>query len=108
MSETIIAACGGAATAGLFSVILWVLNRRAAKKDKSDEKKDGTAAGVQILLYDRIKTRCCKYIEIGEITTEDLEDLMRMHQIYHDDLNGNGYLDELMNAVHALKIVKRR
>ena len=30
---------------------------------------------------------------------------MRMHKIYHDDLNGNGYLDELMAAVSKLEIV---
>ena len=28
-----------------------------------------------------------------------------MHNIYHDDLDGNGYLDELMAAVAKLEIV---
>jgi hypothetical protein len=105
LGEIILASCGGALVGGLFSVITWILNRRAVKKDKSEAQKGGIAAGVQILLYNQIKTLACAHIKKGEITTEDLEDLMRMHKIYHDELHGNGYLDELMHAVLALKIV---
>ncbi|MBQ1982242.1 MAG: hypothetical protein II229_03355, partial [Clostridia bacterium] len=35
---------------------------------------------------------------------EDLEDLTRMWACYHDDLEGNGYLDSLMAAVKRLPI----
>ena len=45
MAEVIIAACGGAAVAGVFSLITWALNRKASKK----EKNTGIAAGVQVL-----------------------------------------------------------
>ena len=102
MAEVIIAACGGAAVAGVFSLITWALNRKASKK----EKNTGIAAGVQVLLYDRIKYLAKHYIEEREIHAEDLEDLMRMHTIYHDDLNGNGYLDRLMKKVKDLKIIR--
>lgn len=106
MIDVIIAACGGALVAGLFSVLLWLLQRRAAKKDNADKAEDGTAAGVQILLYDRIKYLAKRHIAHGEIAAEDLEDIMRMHQIYHDELNGNGYLDSMMDAVKKLPIEK--
>ena len=43
------------------------------------------------------------YISRGWITTEELEDLMEMHKVYHD-LGGNGYLDALMDQVHRLTV----
>ena len=48
-----------------------------------------------------------KYIAKGNITVEELEDLQRMWDCYHDPdrLDGNGYLDKLMSAVHRLSIV---
>lgn len=100
MGDVIIAACGGATVAGLFGIIQWVLQRRAAK----GERQSGTAAGVKILLYDKIKYLAKKHIAAGEISAEDLEDLMAMHKIYHDDLGGNGYLDSLMASVKRLPI----
>ena len=99
MKEVIIAACGGASVSGCFALLAQILNRRAIKK----AGKKGVGAGVQILLYDRIKHLCKKYIALGSIPSEELEDLMRMHKIYHDELNGNGYLDTLMSAVKCLK-----
>lgn len=68
------------------------------------KRSDGVSKGVQILLYDRIKFLGKHYIASGTVTTEELEDLIAMHKIYHDDLGGNGYLDELMKAVKTLPI----
>lgn len=102
MAEVLIAACGGAAVGGFFTILVWVLNRKASKADKQECRKDGIELGVQILLYDKIKNLSKKYIDAGHISPEDLEDLIRMHKIYHDNLNGNGFLDDMMEAVHAL------
>ncbi|MCD8376729.1 MAG: hypothetical protein LUD69_07275 [Oscillospiraceae bacterium] len=68
------------------------------------KKTDGVTAGVQQLLYDRIKYLCKAHLERGKIATNDLDDLERMHEIYHDDLDGNGFLDDLVNAVRKLPI----
>lgn len=104
MLEIIVAACGGAVVGGLFSLITWVLNRRAAKNDRQADRRSGLEMGVQVLLYDRIKYLCKCYVSAGHISSGDLEDLTRMHTIYHDDLGGNGFLDDLMGAVHRLPI----
>lgn len=69
------------------------------------KKTGGVEAGVQQLLYDRIKYLCKSHIARGKIATNDLEDLERMHKIYHDDLNGNGYLDDLMKTVRTLEVI---
>ena len=82
-----------ALVSGLFSL---ALQRR--KKD------GGVAAGTRMLLYDRIKYLGRKHIAENEIAAEDLEDLIQMHRIYHDDLGGNGYLDSIMEAVKRLPI----
>lgn len=74
----------------------------AARERKN--KKDSTRDGVRILLYDRIKSKGRKYIAAGEISTEDLEDLIVMHNTYHG-LGGNGFLDKLMAEVKGLKLI---
>ena len=80
---------------GLFSI--WQTRRKEA---------DGVRDGVKMILYDRIKFLGKKYIERGYVTTEQLEDLTTMHDIYHDPegLNGNGFLDALMNNVSKLPL----
>lgn len=116
--------CGAAMVAGTFALLQWRLNRRAQREDRADarEAADCAARGreirelkemVQVLvvadraiLYDRIKHLGRSYIARGYATIEELEDLDRMHAVYHDKdkLGGNGFLDNLMGAVHALEI----
>lgn len=101
MIETLIAACGGAAVAGIFQLIVLLINNRKKKHDK----QDSVAEGVMELLQDRIKHLAKHYLKDGEISTEDLEDLMRMHKVYKA-LGGNGYLDQLMTAVKELPLTR--
>lgn len=95
-NEIIIAIIGSNALSALISAIITFLGQRR-------QKKDSTTAGLRILLYDRIKHLAKSYIARGWITTEELEDLMQMHKVYHD-LGGNGYLDKLMEQVHRLPV----
>lgn len=67
--------------------------------------EDGVAQGVQLLLYDRIKYLSKAYLREEKISAEDLEDISRMWECYHTALDGNGYLDSLMQAVRRLPIV---
>ena len=68
------------------------------------KRNDGVRAGMKMLLYDRIKHLGKSYIERGSISTDELEDLVEMHSIYHEDLDGNGFLDAIMASVKALPI----
>lgn len=99
MNEIIIAIIGSGALTALITNLFNVYRDR-----KSHE--DGIAEGVQLLLYDRIKTLAKHHIAAGTISPDDLEDLSRMWTCYHDPegLNGNGYLDSLMGAVKRLPI----
>lgn len=121
--KTFLCGAGGAAlVAGLFTLAQWWLNRRAKKQDEKQTAKLANCAerGKEIqeltrmvevlcladrtILYDRIKHLGKSYIAKKFITVEELEDLERMHEVYHDEdkLNGNGFLKELMEAVRAL------
>lgn len=63
-------------------------------------------SGLREILYDRIKFLCRKYIGEGKIGEEDYNSIRRMWQVYHDGLNGNGYLDSLMSEVEDLEKIK--
>jgi len=55
------------------------------------------------ILYDRIKHLAKSYIKRGWISVEEYEDFDRMHKVYHDDLKGNGFLDNIMAEVNKLE-----
>lgn len=115
----IVGAGGAAAVKGLFDLIHWFLNRKAKKEDdtaareQADRKQEKTDMGELLrrmdvlfladrtILYDRIKHLGKAYIARGYVTVEELEDLELMHQVYHDPdkLNGNGFLDGIMDTV---------
>lgn len=124
--KTFLGGAGGAAiVAGLFALAQWRLNRKAQNDDKAAAKQESDSAkqaeqmkeinrkldvlflADRTLLYDRIKYLAKSYIARSWVTIEELEDLNRMHAVYHDSdkLDGNGFLKELMNTVNtALEI----
>ena len=115
-------AFGAAIVAGLFGMWQWRQNRKAQKEDKAAEQSVANCAarGLEIqglqakvnslivadrtILYDRIKHLAKSFIRRGWITVEEYEDLKRMHQVYHDDLEGNGFLDAIMESVEELEV----
>lgn len=111
---------GGAGTAlvgGIFTIVQWRLNRKAAREDRAaqlgaeESQELKRLVGVLLeadrtILYDRIKHLGKSYIARGYITVEELEDINLMHGVYHDKdkLGGNGFLDTLMQTVRALEV----
>lgn len=93
--EVLLAVIGSSAMASIISGIFSLIKDRKSKDD-------GLEAGVRILLYDRIKHLCLKYCEVGHISSDDYEDLVKMHQVYHNNLHGNGFLDSEMTSVSQL------
>lgn len=109
---------GGAIVAliqGGFGVVMWILNRRAKKKDDGDQNIEdrltameqqnaNQSEALKFILYDRIRFLGQAYIAEGKIDFDDRRILNSMHKVYHNGLNGNGDLDELMKAVNALPL----
>lgn len=111
---------GGAGTAlvgGIFTLIQFRLNRKAAREDRAAERNgqefqelkrlvNVLVEADRTILYDRIKHLGKSYIARDYITVEELEDIDLMHEVYHDKdkLGGNGFLDALMHTVHGLEV----
>ena len=95
---------GGGATAavvsGIMQIILWKMDRKAAKEDDEDIVMEA----IRLILHDRIKYIGTKYINDRTVSIEDLRDIMEMHRFYHDKLNGNGLLDYIMQEVRTLPL----
>lgn len=81
-----------------------LINQLISHHDKKMEKKNGVSKAVRMVLKDRIRYLCEKYIAQGWVYASDLEDLLNMHECYHTDLGGNGFLDAFMNKVKALPV----
>ena len=69
----------------------------------ADLKNRCLQAGLREMLYDRIKYLSKKYISDGKIREEEYKSLKRMWTVYHEDLEGNGFLDEEMQKVDKLE-----
>lgn len=117
---TFICSAGGAALiAGAWTLIKWLIERRAARKDKDKMSTDkriakletdmqALIAGVRSLLYSEIKDRIKAALAAGEISAEDLEEITHKHELYHGPLGGNGYLDTLMDKLRALPVREQK
>ena len=108
------------------NVVQWHLQRKATKEDAkiSDDKaelkkikqwekdmEDKVNALVnadKYILFDRIRYLGQKYVADDEVDFDDRRILRQMHDVYHNELGGNGDLDELMKAVNALPLKQER
>ena len=113
----ILGGVGTALVGGVFTLLQYRLNRKAAREDRavelgveeSRELKRLVRVLVEAdrtILYDRIKHLGKSYLARGYVTVEELEDLDLMHEVYHnkEKLGGNGFLDALMTKVHTLNV----
>ena len=100
MTEIVIAVIGSGALSALISGVFAVATGRK-------RSKNGVRRGVQLLLYAQIKSRAREYIARGSIYADELEDLLRDWNCYHNELDGNGFLDSLMAQVKTLPVAER-
>ena len=75
-----------------------------ARQSQKQVEHNGVREGVRVLLYDRLKHLCKKAIHAGGITSDQLEDILSMHNAYHN-IGGNGFLDSLVTQVKQLPII---
>lgn len=85
-------------------VINTALNHFLLMKEKAKDEEDGAKEAARLMMKDRLRFLCIHYIHQEWIYEDELEDLIAMHNCYHDNLKGNGYLDDLMRRVKNLEI----
>lgn len=88
--------CAVIGSGALSTVISAVIAAATRRRDKDD--------AVMLLLYHAIKNECKDYISAGEIDSDEIEVLIKMHETYHKR-GGNGYLDKLMSECKQLPVV---
>lgn len=86
--------------------ILSKLDELEGKIDKIEDRLGGLERAQKITMHERIKRLAAKYCENGQISYADYEIIKQMHEIYHNDLHGNGFLDAVMEDVDNLPKVK--
>lgn len=96
-SEIVVTIIVAVIGSGLFNKLLDVIS---TKKNKND----GVQQAARLLMKDRLRFLCVHYIQQGWIYEDELEDLIAMHGCYHNDLNGNGFLDKQMARVNELEV----
>lgn len=85
-------------------VLNTLLNYVLSLKEKRKERDSSEQRALRLIMKNDLRTLCHRYIEQGWIYEDELEDLISMHQCYHNDLKGNGYLDEMMRRARNLEI----
>lgn len=86
------------------SLLTTILNRIFVVLDRRKEKDSATVVGLRALLKSEIRRRGNDYIREGYVTPDDLAELHEMWQVYHTNLYGNGFLDNMMNRVNSLPL----
>lgn len=122
MNEVIIAVISGGSVVaiieGVREWLAWQRNRKAVKEDRAaeeaaekvktlEEKVDALVEANRYILYDRIRYLGQCYIDEKEIDFDDRRILNKMHESYHNGLDGNGDLDTLMEEVNHLPLKHR-
>ena len=103
---TAILSCGiGAAIAtGVMSIIQYKIKRADEKADTQSNKCVMQTTAVRYLMLHAIRDECEKHITRGYISYEDRRMLHKWHDLYHDELGGNGDAKLLMEEVDELPL----
>lgn len=97
MNTIVVAVIGS----GIFNTLL---NYIISTVDRKKEKEDANDKATRLMMKDRLRFLCQHYIDQGWIYEDELEDIVAMHSCYHNDLNGNGFLDKQMERVNNLEV----
>ncbi len=113
---------GVAIVTGIFMLVGKRIDRKAQKEDRAEAKEEArlrdthaevkvlqkqietVILALQMLLGATIRSKCEEYIMHESVSSDELSELMRYHEVYHNGLNGNGFYDSLMKRVKRLPI----
>lgn len=107
MNEIYTAIISVASSTAVFVIQSFIRDKKSKKdiveqmKQTQVEQIDCIKEGVKALLHDKIIQKCEHYINIGKVTTEELEELEYLNEPYKA-LGGNGTVKAAMHKVHEL------
>ncbi len=98
MSEIIVTLVVAAfASSGLWSFVMYMVQRR-------NTKKDAVTRLILGLAYRQIMESCMEYIKRGSITKDEYEDLIKYLFAPYKELGGDGTAERLVGEVQKLPI----
>jgi len=86
-------------SSGVASVVVALLQHRWSR----DARIDALVEAQQVLMIDRVRYLGMTYINAGNITLADKENLASMYKAYKA-LGGNGHLETIMSEVERLEV----
>lgn len=115
MNDQLVTIAASATGVSIINLIAMIVQFCLSQKEKKSQKKlmsqeeqckvvDSLRAGMMAMMLDRIQYLCKCYIEDKSVDFDDRRRLHIMHDIYHNDLKGNGDLDLLMKEVDSLPL----
>lgn len=103
--EIVLAIIGSGALSALISGLFTLAGQKKARCAEAESHQKSVEDALCFLMYERIENLGKEYISAGTISTEQYRVIKEAHVIYHDKLNGNGYLDHIMDEVNKLQII---
>lgn len=91
------------ASTGFWSLLTAAFQFRVKKKSETASEDRAERALLLGLAHDRLYALCYHYLERGEITAEEYDNLQYIYRPYHE-AGGNGTGDRLMQEVESLPI----
>ncbi len=108
MSEAVIAllsgGIGAAVATGIMSIIIYKIQRADARADARAHKCFAQTTALRYIMLFVIRQQGTELIRHGSITWEDRKMMHKWHDLYHNELGGNGDADLLMAAIDNLPL----
>lgn len=108
MSEMVIAllsgGIGAAVATGAMSIIMHKIKRADARADAREHKCVAQTTALRYMMLFMIRWQGTELIRGGSITWEDRKMMHKWHDLYHNELGGNGDADLLMAAIDELPL----
>ena len=108
MSELVLALISGGVGAAIAGGIMGLITYKVKRHDEKADKQNSTCVlhttAIRYLMLYIIREECEKHIQRKYISYEDRRMLHKWHELYHNELGGNGDADLLMAAVDELPL----
>lgn len=108
MSETLIAllsgGIGAAIATGVMGIILYKIKRADERSDARAQASAAHTTALRYMMLFMIRWQGTELIRGGSITWEDRKMMHKWHDLYHNELGGNGDADLLMAAIDNLPL----
>lgn len=102
----VLGGCAGAIVAGVFGIIMWILNRKAAKNDKKDEQKEAEERKVVVQFSAAINKLEAVAAELG-IIKADVAELRESNRRQDEERQRDKALDARRQILRFADEVRR-